>query len=432
MYKNVIILGAQWGDEGKGKIVDLLTKKSSYVVRYQGGHNAGHTLYVNKKKIILHIVPSGILHDNVVGILGNGVVISPIALINEIYSLEKQGIFIKDKILISENCFLVLPYHVHMDVSREKSSEIDIIGTTKRGIGPAYEDKIARRGLRIGDLRNIKQLEIKLKEILYYYNFQLINFYKSNPVDYNSVLSEILDNAPFLINMIADIPEILHSAIKSKKMLIFEGAQGTFLDIDHGTYPYVTSSNSTAGGASIGSGIGPLNFDYILGVFKAYSTRVGFGPFPTEVFNKLDDYFCKQGKEFGSTTGRKRRTGWLDLIMLKRAICINSFSGLCLTKLDVLDYLQDIKICVAYRKNHDIISTTTPLFIDNWNEVTPIYETLPGWNVSTMGINSFSDLPYAAKNYIRRIEEILELPIHFISTGPDRKHIIILNNLFDI
>ncbi|HXK00462.1 MAG TPA: adenylosuccinate synthase [Buchnera sp. (in: enterobacteria)] len=431
MYKNIIILGAQWGDEGKGKIVDLLTEKAKYVVRYQGGHNAGHTLVVDNKKIILHVVPSGILHKNTIGILGNGVVICPFSLINELNNLEKKGIIVKDKILISENCFLILPYHIRMDIAREKQR--GSIGTTKRGIGPAYEDKVSRRGLRIGDLRDKENFSINLKKIIDYYNYQLVNYYQEKPINYSKVLTEIFSLSDILINMIADIPDILYSAIKNNKLIIFEGAQGTFLDIDHGTYPYVTSSNSTAGGASTGSGVGPLNFDYVLGVMKSYATRVGLGPFPTEVFNELDAYFCNYGSEFGSTTGRRRRTGWLDLVALKRSIRINSLSGLCLTKLDVLDGLREIKICTAYKNlNNNSIMYNTPLSIKDWKAIEPIYETLSGWNESTIGVNSLSKLPLSARNYIKRIEEITEIPIDLISTGPDRKDIIILNNLFNI
>ncbi|CAL4325549.1 adenylosuccinate synthase [Buchnera aphidicola] len=432
MYKNIVILGAQWGDEGKGKIVDVLTKKAKYVVRYQGGHNAGHTLVLNGKKIILHVIPSGILHKNVISLLGNGVVISPSALIDEIEELEKQGIDTKNKIFISENCFLILPYHVQLDIAREKKNGENAIGTTKRGIGPAYEDKVARRGLRIGDLRDKKNFSIHLKKIVDYYNYQLIHFYQAKPVDYNDILTGVLTLSDKLINMISDIPDLLYTAIKHNELVIFEGAQGTLLDIDHGTYPYVTSSNSTSGGASTGSGIGPLNFDYILGVVKSYTTRVGFGPFPTEVFNELDDYFCEYGSEFGSTTGRRRRTGWLDIVALKRSIRINSLSALCLTKLDVLDKLKEIKICTAYKllKNNSIV-TNTPFSINDWNKIKPIYEIIPGWQESTLGINSLSKLPSAAKNFVKRIEELTELPIDFISTGPDRKDLVILNYLLN-
>jgi len=431
MYKNIIILGAQWGDEGKGKIVDLLTEKAKYVVRYQGGHNAGHTLVVDGKKIILHVIPSGILHKNTIGILGNGVVICPFSLINELNNLENKGIIVKDKILMSENCFLILPYHVRMDIAREKKT--GSIGTTKRGIGPAYEDKVARRGLRIGDLRDPDNFSMHLKKIIDYYNYQLVNYYEEKPISYKNILTEIMSLSEILINMVADIPDVLDAAIKSNELIIFEGAQGTFLDIDHGTYPYVTSSNSTAGGACTGSGVGPLNFDYVLGVVKAYTTRVGNGPFPTEVFNKLDAYFCDRGSEFGSTTGRRRRTGWLDLVALKRSIRINSLSGLCLTKLDVLDGLKEIKICTAYKNlNNNVIMTNTPFFIKDWQVIEPIYETLSGWNENTVGMNSLSQLPLSARNYIKRIEEIIEIPIDLISTGPDRKDIIILNSLFNI
>ncbi|HMI77062.1 MAG TPA: adenylosuccinate synthase [Buchnera sp. (in: enterobacteria)] len=430
MYKNIIVLGSQWGDEGKGKIIDLLTKNAKYVIRYQGGHNAGHTLVVNGKKTVLHIIPSGVLRKNITGILGNGVVLSPHAFIEELNILESQNIFIEEKIIISENCFLVLPYHVKMDIAREKQKGVNFLGTTQCGIGPAYEDKIARRGLRIGDLRNEKIFAVKLKEIIKYYNNQLVHFYQTEPIDYNLVLKDVLSIADRLVKRIADVPEILFKAILKNELIIFEGAQGTFLDIDHGTYPYVTSSNSTAGGASTGSGIGPLNFDYVLGVTKAYLTRVGEGPFPTEVFDNINDHFCNKGHEFGSTTGRKRRTGWLDIIALRRSVQINSLSGICLTKLDILDGLKEIKICVGYKKEDGSISMSTPCSNEDWNNIIPIYEVLPGWEDSTRGIKTIEKLPLNARNYISTIEKLIKIPISLISTGPDRVDIIILDHLF--
>ena len=425
-----VILGLQWGDEGKGKIVDLLTKKAKYVIRYQGGHNAGHTLVVDGKKIILHIIPSGVLHKNVIGVLGNGVVLSPYAFIKELNILEYQKIFIEDKIIISENCFLILPYHVKIDIAREKQKGIELLGTTQCGIGPAYEDKIARRGLRFGDLRDQQLFAKKLKEIIEYYNYQLVNCYQTDPVNYDHVLTDILSIANRLVKRIADVSEILYTAISNNQSMIFEGAQGTFLDIDHGTYPYVTSSNSTAGGASTGSGVGPLNFDYILGVTKSYLTRVGSGPFPTEVFNSINDHFCKKGNEFGATTGRTRRTGWLDIIALRRSVQVNSLSGICLTKLDVLDGLKEIKICIGYKKIDGSIKMSTPFSNKDWNEIIPIYEILPGWNDVTRGIKKIEQLPLNARNYISRIETLIKIPISIISTGPDRLDTIILDHLF--
>ncbi|MCU4137240.1 adenylosuccinate synthase [Buchnera aphidicola (Sitobion miscanthi)] len=431
MNKNIVILGTQWGDEGKGKIVDYLTSDSSYVVRYQGGHNAGHTLVVNGKKTILHLIPSGLLHNNVIGVISNGVVVSPLELIKEINMLKKNHICINKRLFISRSSPLVLQYHIEMDIAREKKLGISALGTTGRGIGPAYEDKVARRALRIGDLKNEKNLSMRLEKIVSYYNHQLVSFYKQKPVDYKIVLRDLLPTIDVIYDMIKDTTNILHRAIKDKKKIVFEGAQGSFLDIDHGTYPYVTSSNSTIGGVLTGTGVGPKHLDYILGVTKAYSTRVGYGPFPTELFDNTDKHFSNKGHEFGSTTGRKRRTGWLDAVSLCQSVHINSLSGLCITKLDVLDGLNEIKICVAYRNVHtsEVISFSD---IDDWENVTPIYETYPGWNRKTLGIKKLEDLPYEARNYLDRIEEITQIPIDIISTGPDRSDIILVKDNFFI
>ncbi|QCI21271.1 adenylosuccinate synthase [Buchnera aphidicola (Hyperomyzus lactucae)] len=429
MNKNIVILGTQWGDEGKGKIVDCLTADSSYVVRYQGGHNAGHTLVVNGKKIILHLIPSGILHNSVIGIIANGVVVSPSALIKEINMLKKNNIFISKRLFISNSSPLILQYHIEMDIAREKKLGINALGTTGRGIGPAYEDKIARRALRMEDLKNEKVLSMRLEKIVDYYNHQLVSFYKQKAIDYKTILKDLLPIIDIVHDMIQDTTCILHQAIKNNKKIVFEGAQGSFLDIDHGTYPYVTSSNSTIGGVITGTGVGPKDLSCIIGVTKAYCTRVGNGPFPTEVFDDIDKHFSNKGHEFGSTTGRKRRTGWLDTVSLSRAVKINSISSLCITKLDVLDGLHEIKICTSYKNSNTLESASFPEG-DNWENITPIYETYPGWTKKTLGVKKLEHLPHEARNYINRIEEITQIPINIVSTGPDRSDIILIQDFF--
>lgn len=432
MSNNVVVLGTQWGDEGKGKVVDLLTEKAKYVVRYQGGHNAGHTLVINGKKTVLHLIPSGILRDNVISIIANGVVLCPEALMKEMQELEKNGISVKEKLLISESCPLILPYHIALDQAREKARGTKAIGTTGRGIGPAYEDKVARRGLRVGDLKDRQAFAEKLKSIMEYHNFALVNYYKAEAVDYNQVLNDIFAIADILLAMTVDIPTLLESARKKGEKIMFEGAQGTLLDIDHGTYPYVTSSNTTAGGVATGSGFGPRYVGYVLGIVKAYSTRVGAGPFPTELFDDVGEYLCKQGNEFGATTGRRRRTGWLDIVAVRKAVQLNSVSGFCLTKLDVLDGLKEIKLCIGYELPNGDITNIAPASADDMSEVKPVYETMPGWSESTFGLKSFEALPQAAKNYIKRIEELTETPIDIISTGPDRSETMILRDPYAI
>ncbi|QCI22388.1 adenylosuccinate synthase [Buchnera aphidicola] len=430
MNKNIVILGTQWGDEGKGKIVDCITKNASYVVRCQGGHNAGHTLVVNGKKIILHLIPSGLLHNDVIGIIANGVVISPFDLIKEIKMLEAHDIFAKKRLFISNEAPLILKYHIEMDIAREKKLGTRAIGTTGRGIGPAYEDKIARRGLRVKDLQNETKLSMRLEEIVDYYNHQLVSFYKHKSVDYKIILKNLLPAIDVIQDMIQDTTQILHQAIKDNKKIVFEGAQGSFLDIDHGTYPYVTSSNTTIGGIISGTGVGPKHLNCIIGVTKAYSTRVGNGPFPTELFDVIDDHLSKKGHEFGSTTGRKRRTGWLDVVSLCRAIKINSLSSLCITKLDVLDGLDEIKICTSYKNTNTIKNILYPNTINDWKNIIPVYETFPGWKEKTLGIKKLEDLPEQAKNYIKRIEEITKISIDIISTGPERSDMILVKNIF--
>ncbi len=431
MSNNVVVLGTQWGDEGKGKIVDLLTERAKYVVRYQGGHNAGHTLVIDGEKTVLHLIPSGILRENVVSIIANGVVLSPEALMKEMTQLEERGIPVRSRLLLSEACPLILPYHIALDNAREKARGEKAIGTTGRGIGPTYEDKVARRGLRVGDLFDKKAFAQKLKEIIEYHNFQLVNYYKVEPVDYQKTLDDIMAIADILTGMVVDVSDLLYKATQKGELVMFEGAQGTLLDIDHGTYPYVTSSNTTAGGVATGSGLGPRYVGYVLGIIKAYSTRVGAGPFPTELFDETGDFLREKGQEFGATTGRSRRTGWLDIIAIRRAVQINSLSGFCMTKLDVLDGLKEVKVCVGYRLPNGEVIETTPLAADDWEGIEPIYESMPGWNESTFGVKDKAQLPQAALNYIKRVEELTGVPVDIVSTGPDRSETIILRHPFD-
>lgn len=431
MSNNVVVLGTQWGDEGKGKIVDLLTERAKYVVRYQGGHNAGHTLVIDGEKTVLHLIPSGILRENVVSIIANGVVLSPEALMKEMTQLEDRGIPVRSRLLLSEACPLILPYHIALDNAREKARGEKAIGTTGRGIGPAYEDKVARRGLRVGDLFDKKAFAQKLKEIIEYHNFQLVNYYKVEPVDYQKTLDDIMAIADILTGMVVDVSDLLYKATQNGELVMFEGAQGTLLDIDHGTYPYVTSSNTTAGGVATGSGLGPRYVGYVLGIIKAYSTRVGAGPFPTELFDEVGDFLREKGQEFGATTGRSRRTGWLDIVAIRRAVQINSLSGFCMTKLDVLDGLKEVKLCVGYRLPNGEVIDTTPLVADDWEGIEPIYESMPGWNETTFGVKDHAQLPQARLNYIKRVEELTGVPVDIVSTGPDRSETIILRHPFD-
>jgi len=431
MGKNVVILGTQWGDEGKGKIVDLLTDKVSAVARFQGGHNAGHTLVIEGEKTVLHLIPSGILREDVTCLIGNGVVLSPDALLKEIRELEDKGVPVRERLKLSLACPLILPFHVALDQAREKAKGEQKIGTTGRGIGPAYEDKISRRGLRLGDLSCPDRFAEKLKELMDYHNFVLQNYYKVEPIDYEKTLSETLQMAEELLPMAADVTDILHGLRKQGENILFEGAQGSLLDIDHGTYPFVTSSNTTAGGTATGSGFGPMYLDYVLGITKAYTTRVGSGPFPTELFDEQGRHLADKGHEFGATTGRPRRCGWFDAVGLRHAIQINSVSGICLTKLDVLDGLESIKVCVGYRTRSGDEITRPPLDGKDYEDLEPVFETLPGWSESTLGAKSLDELPENARNYIRYIEEKIEAPVDIISTGPDRVETIVLRHPFD-
>jgi len=430
MAKTVVVIGTQWGDEGKGKVVDLLTEQASAVVRFQGGHNAGHTLVIDGEQTILHLIPSGILRENVTCLIGNGVVISPPALLEEIDMLEQRGVPVRDRLRISEACPLILPYHVALDQARERARGKKAIGTTGRGIGPAYEDKVSRRGLRLGDLLHREQFAAKLGEVLDYHNFVLRHYYKSEALDFQEVLDGAMAAVDTLEPLMDDVPERLYQMQKNGEAILFEGAQGTLLDIDHGTYPFVTSSNTTAGGAATGSGVGPRSFDYVLGITKAYTTRVGSGPFPTELFDQMGEHLATEGREFGATTGRPRRCGWVDTVALRRAIHMNSISGLCITKLDVLDGLESIQMCVGYRcdgKETDSL----PAGNEQFAEVTPIYNEFSGWQESTIGMQDFNSLPENARTYLRHLEEVMETPIDIVSTGPDRAHTIVLRHPFD-
>ena len=431
MGKNVVVLGTQWGDEGKGKIVDLLPEQAAAVVRFQGGHNAGHTLVIDGKKTVLHLIPSGILRENVLCLIGNGVVLSPEALLKEMKQLEENGVPVKERLRLSPACPLILPYHIAIDQAREVARGAAKIGTTGRGIGPAYEDKVSRRGLRLGDLQDKEAFATKLAEILKYHNFVLENYYKAEPVDFDTVLADTLAMAEELLPLMMDVTAKLHELRKQGANIMFEGAQGSLLDIDHGTYPYVTSSNTTAGGTSTGSGFGPLYLDYILGITKAYTTRVGGGPFPTELHCEVGAGLAERGHEFGSTTGRARRCGWFDAVALNHAIQINSVSGICLTKLDVLDGMEEIKICIGYKdaQGNDVYSLNGS---EDYEKVTPVYETMPGWSESTLGAQTIEQLPQAAINYIKRLEELMETPIDIVSTGPDRIETVVLRDPYSV
>ena len=430
MGKNVVVVGTQWGDEGKGKIVDLLTDRAAAVARFQGGHNAGHTLVIGGQKTVLHLIPSGILRDGVQCLIGNGVVLSLDALITESNALIDSGVPVYDRLKVSPGCPLILPSHVALDVAREKARGAAAIGTTGRGIGPAYEDKVARRGLRVCDLFVREKFAAKLGEVLDYHNFLLKNYFKADTVDFAQALDAALEAAEIIAPITTDVTQILNELEQGDKGILFEGAQGTFLDIDHGTYPFVTSSNTVAAAASTGTGIGPRNLDYILGIVKAYTTRVGAGPFPTELFDHQGEHIAAAGAEFGATTGRARRVGWFDAVALRRSIVNSSVSGLCVTKLDVLDELEKIQICVGYEIDGEPISGV-PVLVDRFAECKPVYEEWDGWQTSTVGITKESDLPQRARDYLARIEELAGVPVDIISTGPDREQTIIKRHPFE-
>ncbi|MEL7296480.1 MAG: adenylosuccinate synthase [Pseudomonadota bacterium] len=423
MGKNIVVVGAQWGDEGKGKIVDLLTDRVSAVARFQGGHNAGHTLVIDGQKTVLHLIPSGVLREGVQCLIGNGVVISLPALIKEMDGLVANDVPVFERLRISPACPLILPSHIALDAAREKARGAAAIGTTGRGIGPAYEDKVARRALRISDLFLREKFAAKLGEILDYHNFVLKHYLGAATVDFSESLDEALQLAERVSPLVADVTGILHDLHERGENTLFEGAQGTLLDIDHGTYPFVTSSNTVAAGASIGTGIGPTQIDYVLGIVKAYATRVGAGPFPTELMDDDGAHLARVGAEFGATTGRPRRCGWFDAVALRRSIVNNGISGLCVTKLDVLDEFETIRMCTGYRIDGEVIASP-PVIVDRFAEVEPVYEDVPGWQSSTVGITEFSELPQKAREYLARIEQIVETPVDIVSTGPGREQTI--------
>jgi adenylosuccinate synthase len=428
--KSVVVVGAQWGDEGKGKIVDLLTEKAQAVIRFQGGHNAGHTLIIAGHKTVLHLVPSGILREGVVCIIGNGVVVHLPSLIKEMDALIARGINVESRLMISAACPLILPSHIALDQAREAARGDQKIGTTGRGIGPAYEDKVARRGLRISDLYDPVVFRERLQASSELHNFMLEQYYHQPTVDPDQVAREWLGMAERIRPMVADTAGHIGKLHREGADLLFEGAQGALLDIDHGTYPFVTSSNTTAGAASTGAGVGPATFDGVLGIIKAYTTRVGAGPFPTELLDETGAELARIGAEFGSTTGRPRRCGWFDAVIAKRAVLNSGISGLCVTKLDVMDELDTVKICVAYRLNGELLDAPPPI-VDSFADCKPVYEELPGWKQSTAGVTDYRKLPAAAKTYLDRIQALLEVPIDLISTGADRDHTIILRHPFD-
>ncbi|MGN2250667.1 adenylosuccinate synthase [Frateuria edaphi] len=429
MGKSVVILGAQWGDEGKGKIVDLLTERVSAVARFQGGHNAGHTLVIKGKKTVLHLIPSGILRDDALCLIGNGVVLSPAALMEEIAELEGNGVDVRSRVKISPATPLIMPYHIAVDKAREAAAGKGAIGTTGRGIGPAYEDKVARRSIRVADLMYPHELPAQIKAAVEYHNFILTQWLKAEPVDYQKVLDDALAWGEYIRPMVDDVATILHDVRAEGGNILYEGAQGALLDIDHGTYPYVTSSNTTVGGALAGTGVGARDIDYVLGICKAYATRVGGGPFPTELNDEMGERLRKVGNEFGASTGRPRRCGWIDLVALKRAVQINGISGLAITKLDVLDGLPSIKVCVAYEyrgKRREL----APLDADGWAECKPVYLEFPGWEESTAGIRDWNKLPAAARAYLRAVEELSGCRLAIVATGADRDDTIVLDDPF--
>jgi adenylosuccinate synthase len=434
MGKFVIIIGTQWGDEGKGKVVDLLTERAAAVARFQGGHNAGHTLVIGGKKTVLSLIPSGILHRNVQCLIGNGVVLSLEALFRESQTLIEEGVDVFARLRISPNCPLILPSHVSLDKAREAARGVNAIGTTGRGIGPAYEDKVARRAVRVQDLFQRESFAAKLGETLDFHNFTLQHYFKQPAVDFQKTLDEQLAYAERVRPLVSDITQTLAALRERRADVMFEGAQGAMLDVDHGTYPYVTSSNTTGGFAATGSGLGPRSFDYVLGIVKAYTTRVGAGPFPTELFDEYGEHLSRVGHEFGAVTGRKRRCGWFDSVALRRSIIHSSVSGLCLTQLDVLDGLDSLRICVGYRwkeNGREFESREPPLFADAFADVEPVYEEMPGWKESTIGLTAYGALPANARKYLERLQELAGIPIDIISTGPDRDQTIVLRHPFD-
>jgi adenylosuccinate synthase len=431
MANNVVVTGAQWGDEGKGKIVDLLTERADVVVRFQGGHNAGHTLVIGGKRTVLHLIPSGILHPHVRCLIGNGVVVSIEALLKEIDTLEGSDVEVLGRIGVSSACPVIMPYHIALDKARELKRGAKAIGTTGRGIGPAYEDKVARRGLRIGDILDSDSLPGKVEDVLDFHNFVLRHYFKESSLDPAQVVAEVIEQGERLRPMVVDVAEELHRTSHNGGVILFEGAQGMLLDIDHGTYPFVTSSNTTAGAASSGSGVGPALLGHILGITKAYTTRVGGGPFPTELFDDVGALLAKRGHEFGATTGRPRRCGWFDAVAMRRSARVNGLSSLSITKLDVLDELDELRICVAYDQEGSQIEVS-PFGAEQMERCTPVYETLPGWKGSSTQVERFEDLPVNARRYLDRISELVGIEISIVSVGADRVDTMILRDPFGV
>ncbi len=429
MGKFVVVVGTQWGDEGKGKVVDLLTEPVSAVVRFQGGHNAGHTLVIDGEKTVLHLIPAGILRRGVECLIGNGVVLSPEALREEIGMLESRGVDVCSRLRVSTACPVILPYHTALDKAREQRAGKGAIGTTGRGIGPAYEDKVARRAIRVADLIHPPRLKEKLEKALDFHGFVLEHYFGETPPSFDQVYDEAAALGEYITPFCDDVSERLHRLREKRADVLFEGAQGTLLDVDHGTYPYVTSSNTTVGGACTGSGVGVRDLDYVLGITKAYTTRVGAGPFPTELNDEVGRSLAERGKEFGATTGRPRRCGWLDCVAVRRAVLLNGVTGLCITKLDVLDGLETLKLCVGYRWRGEV-RLVPPLEAEGWAECEPVYESMPGWSESTKSLTRWEELPGNAQRYLERVCELVECPVHMLSTGPDRDENIILTHPF--
>lgn len=427
MNKSIVVLGTQWGDEGKGKIVDLLSHDVDAVVRFQGGHNAGHTLVIDGNKTVLHLIPSGILNQAVQCMIANGVVVSLEALKNETEALESQGVDVRSRLRISPACQVIMPYHELLDQAREKARGVNAIGTTGRGIGPAYEDKVSRRGIRISDLYNLGLLTEKLAEVLDFHNFVLEKYFGMRRLSFDRVLDDVLQLGACFTELVMDVSGQLHQLRAQGKRILYEGAQGSLLDIDHGTYPFVTSSNTTVGAVCTGAGVGPDAIDYVLGISKAYTTRVGAGPFPTELFDDVGAGIATRGDEFGATTGRARRCGWLDAVALRRSVLTNGVSGLCITKLDVLDGVETIKVGTAYRSEGELLDVP-PANAEGWDELGVEYESFAGWSESTRGLTHFDDLPANAKHYLQAVESLCGVPIHMISTGPERQENIILRH----
>jgi len=431
MNKSIVVLGTQWGDEGKGKIVDLLSRDADAVVRFQGGHNAGHTLVIDGQKTVLHLIPSGILQPNVECFIGNGVVLSLKALREEIGKLEARGVEVRSRIRISPACAIIMPWHEMLDRAREEARGDRAIGTTCRGIGPAYEDKVARRGLRTSDLLNTDTLAEKIEHVLDFHNFVLTERFGKEALPLQAMIDEAVELGEYFRDHVADVSGRLYQLREQGKRVMFEGAQGSLLDIDHGTYPYVTSSNTTVGGVCTGAGVGPDAIDYVLGITKAYVTRVGGGPFPTELFDENGERLARRGDEFGATTGRPRRCGWLDAVALRRMVSLNGVSGFCVTKLDVLDGFEEIRICTAYKLGGELLEAP-PLDVHAWADLEPVYESFPGWTESSRGATSIEALPANARSYLKAMEELCGAPVHIVSTGPDRAENIVIKYPFDL